>query len=265
MIPLPHPIKLVSQDGNKGVFEIEGLYPGYGVTIGHSLRRILLTSLEGASVTEVKIKGVPHEFSTMPGVMEDVLTILMNLKQMRFAIHGDEPLKGELKIKGEKEVTGADFKLSSQLTLANPAIKIATLTDKKAELDMEITVERGIGYVPSEARRKTKEEIGVIALDAIFTPVRNVSHRVDHMRVGDRTDFDRVTLIVETDGTISPSVALAQAGSILRDQVAFIVSGLEAEEKPAEEKKVAKKAATKTTETAEKKVEKKTTKAVKKK
>ncbi|MDP4008979.1 MAG: DNA-directed RNA polymerase subunit alpha [bacterium] len=245
MIPLPQPIKLVSQKGDVGVFEIEGLYPGYGVTIGNSLRRILLTSLEGAAITEVKIKGAPHEFSTLSGVLEDVLTIVLSLKQMRFTLHGEEPQKGELKIKGEKEVKGSDFKLSSQLTLANPDIHIATITDKKAELEIEITVERGVGYVPSEARKKTKEDVGVIAMDAIFTPIKNVSHRIDHMRVGERTDFDKVTLTVETDGTVLPSLAVAKAGTILGDQISHIMSGLEKQETESEDSSTPKKKAVK--------------------
>lgn len=246
MIPLPQPIKLVSQKGDVGVFEIEGLYPGYGVTIGNSLRRILLTSLEGAAITEVKIKGAPHEFSTLSGVLEDVLTIVLSLKQMRFTLHGEEPQKGELKIKGEKEVKGSDFKLSSQLTLANPDIHIATITDKKAELEIEITVEQGVGYVPSEARKKTKEDVGVIALDAIFTPIKNVSHRIDHMRVGERTDFDKVTLTVETDGTVLPSLAVAKAGAILGDQISHIMSGLEGQEVENEDSAMSKKKVVKT-------------------
>lgn len=258
MIPLPQPIKLISQKGDVGVFEIEGLYPGYGVTIGNSLRRILLTSLEGAAITEVKIKGASHEFSTLSGVLEDVLTIVLSLKQMRFTLHGEEPQKGELKIKGEKEVKGSDFKLSSQLTLANPNIHIATITDKKAELEMEITVERGVGYVPSEARKKTKEDVGVIALDAIFTPIKNVSHRIDHMRVGERTDFDKVTLTVETDGTVLPALAVAKAGAILEDQISRIMSGLKGQETESEDsatpkKKVIKAEGKKVAKTAAKK------------
>lgn len=222
MIPLPLPPKVIEKKGNKTIFEIEALYPGYGVTIGNSLRRVLLSSLPGAAVTQAKIKGVSHEFSTIPGIIEDVISILLNLKQLRFKIFSDEPQTATLKIKGEKEVKGSDFKFPPQVELINKDAPIATLTDKKAQLEMEIQIEKGIGYLPAERRKKGKLEIGVIALDAIFTPVRNVAFRVENMRVGERTDFDRVILEIETDGTISPEEALFQASEILTQHFSML-------------------------------------------
>lgn len=216
MILLPKPAKIISKKENQARFEIEALYPGYGVTIGNSLRRVLLSSLPGAAVTQVKIKGVQHEFSTIKGVLEDVVIIMMNLKQMRFKMYSDEPQKAALKVKGEKEVKGSDFKLPAQVELVNKSCHIATLTDKKAELDMEIQIEKGIGYEPAERRKKEgKLEIGVIPIDAIFTPIKRVSYKVENMRVGERTDFDRLYLDIETDKTITPEEAFSQATDIL--------------------------------------------------
>jgi DNA-directed RNA polymerase subunit alpha len=215
MIPLPSQPKIIKKEKNLAIFEIEGLYPGYGVTIGNSLRRVLLSSLPGAAVTQMKIKGIPHEFSTIPGILEDVILIIQNLKQLRFRLFTEEPQKAILKVKGEKEVKGADFELPAQVELVNPDCHIATLTDKKAELDMEIQIEKGVGYSPREARKKEKIEIGQIPVDAIFTPVKRVSFRVENMRVGERTDFDRLFLEIETDGTISPEEVFFQASDIL--------------------------------------------------
>lgn len=217
MILLPQQPKIIEKKDNWAIFEIESLYPGYGITIGNSLRRVLLSSLQGAAVTQVKITGTQHEFSTLPGVLEDVITIMMNLKQLRFKIFTDEPQKAILKVKGEKEIKGSDFKLPSQAELLNKSCHIATLTDKKTELEMEIQIEKGVGYEPVERRKKRKEklEIGVIPIDAIFTPVKRISYRVENMRVGERTDFDRLTLEIETDGTITPENAFFQASDIL--------------------------------------------------
>jgi len=215
MIPLPSAPKIVESKKNKAVFEIEGLYPGYGATIGNSLRRVLISSLEGAAVTQVKIKGVSHEISTIPGVLEDVITIILNLKKLRFKMSGRDPQRGTLKVKGVKEVKGSDLQLPSQAELVNKSAKICTITDKKKELEMEIQIEHGIGYEQVETRKKEKLEVGVIPIDAIFTPIRNVSFRVENMRVGKRTDFDRLFLDIETDGTITPQEAFSQASKIL--------------------------------------------------
>lgn len=251
MIPLPLKPKIIKKEENKAIFEIEALYPGYGVTVGNSLRRVLLSSLSGAAVTHMKIKGVPHEFSTIPGVLEDVITIMLNLKQLRFKIFTQEPQKAKLIIKGEKEVKGSDFELPTQLELINKDCHIATLTAKSATLEMEIQVEKGIGYEPREAKRKAavpaqeKLEIGVIPLDAIFTPVKRVSFKVENMRVGERTDFDRLFLEVETDGTISPEEAFFESSEILVNHFSLLVEAFkespkESLELPAKQKAEAK-------------------------
>ena len=210
-------IKKVSEKENEGVFEIEGLYTGYGLTLGNALRRVLLSSLPGAAITQIKIKGVDHEFSTIDGVMEDVVEITLNLKRVRFRFFADEPQTLILKVKGEKKVKAGDIKSNAQVEVANPDLHIATLTNKNAELEMEITVEKGLGYVPVEARKIEKLPIKTIALDAIFTPVSKVNFIVENMRVGERTDYNRLKLTVETDGTISPSKAVHKAANILKD------------------------------------------------
>ncbi|MDD2696707.1 MAG: DNA-directed RNA polymerase subunit alpha [Candidatus Pacebacteria bacterium] len=227
MINLPNPPKIVKKEGNKALFEIEALYPGYGVTIGNSLRRVLLSSLEGAAVTQMKIKGVSHEFSTIAGITEDVITIMLNLKQLRFKLFNtSEPQKATLKVRGEKEVKGSDFELSSQVELINKNCHIATLTTKSSELEMEIQIEKGIGYSPREGRTKEKLEIGAIPLDAIFTPVKRVSYRIENMRVGERTDYDRLFLEVETDGVISPEEAMLQSSEILVNHFSLLAETL---------------------------------------
>jgi len=239
MISLPLPPKVTHKKKNQAVFEIEGLYPGYGVTIGNALRRVLLSSLQGVAVTEVKVKGAPHEFSTIPGVLEDGIMILLNLKNLRFKIHEGESYRLTLKSKGEKEVTGADFELPSQVKLANPEMHICTLTDKKTDLEMEILIEKGIGYEPKGQRKNLsvagrKSEIGAIALDAIFTPIKNVNFQIENMRVGDRTDFDKLSLEIETDGTITPEESFFEACDILIKHFNVIFEGKAG--KPEEEK-----------------------------
>jgi len=215
MIPLPLQPKIIEKKGNFARFEIEALYPGYGVTVGNSLRRVLLSSLPGAAVTQMKIKGIPHEFSTIPGILEDVILIMQDLKQLRFRVFSEEPQKAHLKIKGEREIKSSDFEFPSQVELVNKDAHIATLTQKSSELEMEIQIKKGIGYSPREARKKEKLEIGAIPVDAIFTPVKRVSYKIENMRVGERTDFDRLFLEIETDGTVPPEEALFQASDIL--------------------------------------------------
>ena len=215
MIPISIEPKIIKTGDNMACFEISALYPGYGITIGNSLRRVLLSSLEGAAVTQVKIKGAQHEFSTIPGVLEDVIMIILSLKKMRFKVFSDESQKVLLKVNGEKEIKGSDFKLPSQVELINKDIHIATLTAKTSKMEMEIQIEKGTGYEPLEKRKKEKQEIGVIILDAIFTPIKKVSYKVENMRVGDKTDFDRLELEIETDGTITPKDAFVQASNIL--------------------------------------------------
>ena len=254
MIPLPKKLKIIKKEKDKATFEIEALYPGYGVTIGNSLRRVLLSSLEGAAITQVKIKNVSHEFSTIPNVFEDVINILLNLKQLRFKIFTKESQKAVLKIKGEKNVSGSDFKLPTQLDLVNKEAHIATLTDKKASLEIEIQVEKGIGYMPKEAMKKEKLEVGVILLDAIFTPVQRVSFKIENMRVGKRTDFDRLFLEIETDGTISPQEAFSKASEILLNHFNLFTRTYKEKTSLISEKKIKK---TEEKSTKEKKHEKK--------
>ena len=234
MIPHSKITKIVSNEENKGIFEIESLYPGYGVTIGNSLRRVLLSSLQGAAITNVKIKGVSHEFTTLPGLKEDILGVLLSLKQIRFRVFGDEVFSAILKAKGVKDVKAGDFKAPSQVEIMNKDLVIAHLTANTAELEIEVQIGKGVGYEAVESRRKGKEEIGTISLDAIYTPVKKVSYRVEQMRVGDRTDFDRLILEIETDGTLNPEAALKEAAAILTKQFEIVGDGLKDEEiKPA--------------------------------
>lgn len=226
MIPLPSEPKVTKIEDNKTLFEIAGCYPGYGITIGNSLRRVLLSSLEGAAITQVKIEGVSHEFSVIPGVMEDVIMILLNLKKLTFKCFSDEPQTITLKVKGDKEINGGDFKLTSELELCNPKEHIATLSKSSSELNIECKVSKGIGYEPVEARELSKSEIGVIQIDAIFTPIKKVSLKVENMRVGKRTDFDLLKLEVETDGTLTPEEAFKQALDVLLSQFSVIFDSM---------------------------------------
>lgn len=254
MISLPAKPKIIATKDNQATFTIEGLYPGYGVTIGNSLRRVLFSSLEGAAITEAKIKGAFHEFSTMPGILEDVLTICLNLKQLRFKMHAPEPQKAFLKVKGERKVKAGEFKLPPQLELINKDIIIATLTDKKSELEMEIKIEKGFGYDEAGQRRKEKLAAGELSIDAIFTPLRRVAFRVENMRVGDRTDYDRLFLDIETDGTITAKEAFLKASEILLKHFSlFAESFEEPKEEVKKEKKVVVKKEVKTKKKATKK------------
>jgi DNA-directed RNA polymerase subunit alpha len=217
--------------------------------------------LEGAAVTQVKIKNVSHEFSTMPGVLEDTILLMMNLKQMRFKVFSNDPQKAILKVRGEKKVRGSDFVFPSQVELINKDCHIATLNSKSAELEMEITIEKGIGYSTRESRKKEKMEIGAIPLDAIFTPVKRISYKVENMRVGDRTDFDRLFLEIETDGTLSPESAFTKASEIIISHFSMLgdafVAEVAAQEKAEETKAVRKEKKTTVKKTIKKKVGKK--------
>ncbi len=228
---LPSKPRIVSEVDFNGTYEIDGLYPGYGYTLGNSLRRIILSSLPGSAITTVKIAGVSHEFSVLPKVKEDVITILLNLKKVRISMVSDEPQTLTLKVRGMKEVKASDIKLPGGVEILNPDMTIATLTDKSAELDMEIVVEKGLGFVSKETLQKNRLDIGFIGLDAIFTPVRRVSYEVENMRVGDRTDFNRLRIFIETDGTITPKVALEKSIEIMINQLKAIVGFKEEEEK----------------------------------
>src|SRR3990167_8717907 len=218
MIQIPEQVKVLSKEGSKTTFEISPLMPGYGATIANPLRRVLLSSLEGSAITSVKIKGVDHEFSSMPGVLEDVIEIILNIKKIRCKLHGDGPVKLTLNVKGEREITAKDIQTTSDIEVINLDQHIATITDKKTEFSMEIDVEKGIGYVPVEQRQKEKLAIGVIAVDAVFSPVRLVNFKIEDVRVGQRIDFNKITMEVETDGSLEPEAALKKASEILIDQ-----------------------------------------------
>ncbi len=205
---------------NKGQIIIEPCWPGYGTTWGNVLRRVLLTSLPGAAVSAVKIKGVKYEFSAIPGVLEDVLEIILNLKALHLKIltEKQEPIKLSLKASGEKKVRAGDIEKSAEVEIVNPDLLIATLTDKKATLEMDIWVTKGYGWVPSEEKSRSGLEVGSIVTDSVFSPVLNVSVNVEDMRVGKRTDFDRIILGIETNGTISPFAAFLYASRLLKNQ-----------------------------------------------
>lgn len=217
-ISLPQNPKYIENGKNSATFEILGCYPGYGTTLGNALRRVILSSLEGAAATSVKIKGVSHEFSMISGVMENMVMVVLNLKKIRFKMHGDEPVKVILKSKGEGEVKAGMIKCPSSVEVFNPDQHILTVSDKKTEIEMEIEVAKGLGYVPVEQQIREEKEIGVIALDAVYTPIRRVNYNIEDMRVGKRTDYNKITIEIETDGTISPKEAFEKAVKILIDQ-----------------------------------------------
>jgi DNA-directed RNA polymerase subunit alpha len=224
MVQLPLEPKTVSKAGNRAVFEISPLAPGYGMTIGNTLRRVLISSLEGAAVTSAKIKGVDHEFSAIPGVLEDIIEIILNLKKVRFKLHKNEPITLTLNSKGEGEITAGDIKITSDVDVINKDQHIATVTDKKTALEIELTIENGVGYVPVEQRQKEKLSIGEIAIDGIFTPIKNVNFTIENIRVGQRTDYNKVLMDIETDGSTSPEEALKKASQILIDHFAIVGS-----------------------------------------
>ena len=228
-IVLPSKPRIVSEVDFRGTYEIDGLYPGYGHTLGNSLRRIILSSLQGSAVTAVKISGVPHEFSVIPNIKEDVIRILLNLKEVHFNVVSNEAQLLTLKAKGVKVVTAGDIKVTGGVEILNPDLVIATLTDKNAELDMEITVEKGLGFVSKEVLQKNRVDIGQITLDAIFTPIKRVSYEVENMRVGDKTDFNRLKIFIETNGTITPKEALEKSIETMINQLKAIIGFKEEE------------------------------------
>ncbi len=221
-IILPSKPKIISEEENRGIYEIDGFYPGYGYTIGNSLRRIILSSLPGTAITEIKINGVNHEFTSIDGVKEDAVVIMLNIKKLRLKMTGSEPQKLTLKAKGVTTVTAKDLDVPSQIEIMNPDLVIATLTDKNASLEMELTAEKGLGFVARESLAKNKTDIGTITLDANFTPIRRASYEVENMRVGDRTDFNRLRITLETDGSISPKEALEKSINIMIEQLRAI-------------------------------------------
>ena len=239
-ILLPARPRTVLEEVNNGVYEIDNLYPGYGPTLGNALRRIILSSLPGAAITSLKIDGVPHEFSTIEGVKEDVVSILLNLKKIRFRMLSDEPQQVTLSVKGPKKVTAADINVPGQVEVKNEDQYIAELTSKTASLDISMTIEKGLGFVQKEALQKAKTEIGTIAVDALFSPIQRVSYEVENMRVGDRTNHNRLRVSIETDGSLTPRAALDRAIEIMIKQLQAILPETEMKDestKPAEEEK----------------------------
>jgi DNA-directed RNA polymerase subunit alpha len=208
-------------DEHRGVFQIEPLDRGFGHTFGNSLRRVLLSSLEGAAVTSVKVEGTAHEFTTLPGVREDVTDIVLNLKNLVARLHGDSPeVEVHIAKKGPGIVTAADIEAPAELEILNPELEIANLSDR-GRLELTLTIGRGRGYNPAELNRGPQHMIGVIPIDSIFSPVRRVSYAVEAARVGQRTDYDKLMLDITTDGSVDPKDALAEAAEILIRQLAI--------------------------------------------
>jgi len=240
-ITLPSKPKIVKEEGALGIYEIDGLYPGYGHTLGNSLRRIILSSLTGAAITSVKIAGVSHEFSTIAGVKEDVIAIILNLKKVRVKMLTEEPQTLVIKAKGVKDITAKDIEAPGQVEVINLDQHIASITDKSTSLDIEIKVERGTGFVPKDVFQKERTDIGAIALDAVFAPIKRANYEVENMRIGDRTDFNRLRITIETDGTITPHEALAKSIETMIHQLKAIIGFKEEEVVAAKEEESPKK------------------------
>ncbi len=203
----------VTQTDDYGKFALEPLEQGYGKTLGNALRRVLLTSIEGAAITQVKIEGVKHQFTTITGMKEDVVELILNLKEIRIAYEGDKEETLSLNVSGPKEVTAKDIQVPATVTIVNPQQRLATLNDKNSKLSLTLTVRRGLGYSPAEERKSST--IGVIPVDSLFSPIKRVADKVEATRVGRRTDYDKLVLEIWTDGTLKPNLALEQAAEIL--------------------------------------------------
>jgi len=221
-IILPNQSQVLDLGNNKFSLALEPLYPGYGVTIGNALRRVLLSSMPGAAVTAAKIKFVDHEFSTIPHVKEDVIQIILNLKLLRLKSFSAEPVRLTVKVKGEKTVTAADIKETDQVEVVNKDLHIATLDSKNAEFDMELIIEQGRGYEQVEAREGKSLELGMISVDAVFTPVKSVHFDVSNVRVGRLTNYDKLELFMETDGIVEGQEAINIASHILVDHFSMM-------------------------------------------
>lgn len=215
-------IKKVTEKGNFGEFVFEPLEPGFGQTLGNSLRRVLLTSLPGAAITQVKTTGVKHKFSTLDGLKEDMVELHLNLKQVRVRYAGEKPVKAKVEKSGPGPITAGDIEAPSQVEIINKDLVLGNLADKKSKLKMEIVIEKGWGYLPSEERKS--EKLGTLSLDASFSPVRRVNYRVEAARVGQKADLDRLIIGVTTDGTIKPNEAIKKAAAILVDFFSQVVS-----------------------------------------
>jgi DNA-directed RNA polymerase subunit alpha len=208
-------INVIEENKTRGVYSFEPLPTGFGYTLGNALRRVLLTSIKGAAVTQIKVGGANHQFTTLPGVKEDIVELTMNIKKIRFALHSNNPVVATIKKKGAGNVTAADIEVSAEAEVMNKDLHIATLADSKSELNLELVIEPGVGYSPMEERQTSK--IGVIVLDSLFSPIMNAHYSVEPTRFGGKTDLDKINLTIETDGSISAKDAIKQAAKILRD------------------------------------------------
>jgi len=226
-------IEIRERRDNYAKFVIEPLERGFGITLGNSLRRVLLSSIPGAAVTYVKIDGVLHEFSTIPGVVEDTTNLLLNLKGLPIKLESDEPKVLTLSVSGAKEVTASDIAPDADIEILQPDYHIATMTAKSAKLQMEIGVEKSRGYVTADKQKNVEHMIGLIPMDSIFSPIRKCNFTVDDTRVGQSVDFDRLTLEIETNGSITPDDALSSAATILQDQLDLFVNFTQEEKPPA--------------------------------
>lgn len=245
-ITLPDKIDIKDLKDNHYQVVIEPFFPGFGVTVANSLRRVLLSSLEGAAVTSFKVEGAQHEFDSVEGVKEDLVEIMLNLKQLRLKSFSDEPVKLVIEVKGEKIVTAADIKKNAEVEIMNPDLVIATITDKNTKLGMEITVEKGRGYVTVEQRDESKKlEISNVAIDSSFSPVLNVGYNIDNVRVGEMTNYERVTMDLVTDGTIDAAQAISRAAKILEDHFGLFIKNKSTEEVEATPEEKPKKASKK--------------------
>lgn len=252
-ILLPTTIEFTDGDQpNVGKVVITPCQKGYGTTLGNALRRVLLSSLPGAAIESVKIDGVQHEFSAIEGVQEDVVEIILNLKQVAVRCFSDEPVVLSLTKKGKGDITAADFEKNSDIEIVNPDLKIMTVTDPKKEISMEVVIGKGRGYVPVEAKDSKSMDLGTIAIDSLYTPIRDVGYNVESTRVGDVVDYEKLVLNIETNGTITPKRAIEQSTKILMDHFSLILdiagdmSNMETEEvveeKPKKSAKKSKKA-----------------------
>jgi DNA-directed RNA polymerase subunit alpha len=207
-----------------GKFVAEPLERGFGITIGNSLRRTLLSTIEGTAVVGVRIEGVTHEYATIPGVFEDVVDIILNIKSLELNLHTHEQTRVFIEKKGEGVITAADIKGNPNVEVLNPDQHIATITDPNTKLYMELIVERGIGYVPAEEMKDKFDEVDIIPIDAIFSPIKRVNYQVDNARVGQSTDYDKLIIEVETDGSVKPEDAIAFAAKIIKDQMELFIN-----------------------------------------
>ena len=221
---LPTTIEFAETDApNVGKMVITPCHQGYGTTLGNALRRVLLSALPGSAVEAIKIKGVQHEFSALDGVMEDVIQIILNVKQIAVRSFSDEPITLSLTKKGKGDITAGDFEKNSAVEIVNPDLKIATITDDKVKFEMDIVIGRGRGYVPVAEKQTANLDLGTIAIDSLYTPIRDIGYSVEMTRVGDVTDFEKLTLRIETNNAITPKEAVVQATKILMDHFALIL------------------------------------------